>query len=180
MNELVWAAQELFKQGLAWGSSGNISAKQDQGLLISKSGTFFSCMTEQDFVLVNGSVPKDASSQIDFHQGVHGLTADKFVMLIHPPNSVAVSLLDTGDFTPDDDEGKFFFGAIPIISVNAKDDMEKAKKVSEKMGEKSAALIRGTGILLTGNDVKKMVALACAIDFSAKVWLRTHSSQLPL
>ncbi len=172
MNELVWAARELFAQGLAWGSSGNISMKHELGILISKSGTFFRKMEKEDFILASrGNIPKDASSETPLHLVLHQLVPENYVLMVHPPNAVAVSLL-TGDlFEPRDEEGEYFFGSLPVVDLKGDDAREKASLIVDKMGSLNAVLLRGEGILVKGNDAHKVVAAAAAIEFSATVWL---------
>lgn len=51
--EAVWTAHQLYSDHLAGGSSGNISFRLEDKIFISKSGTIFGRITEEDFIPIN-------------------------------------------------------------------------------------------------------------------------------
>ena len=172
MDELASAAQELFNQGLAWGSSGNISMKSGAGILISRAGTFFSQMKRDQFVLATpAQIPHDASSQAAFHLALHASVDGRYVVCIHPPNCVAASLLAVDYFMPADEEGKHYFGKIPIADTGDADEPNRASLCVKAMQESRLVLLKGEGLLIWGDDLAEIIRLACAAEFSASVWL---------
>ena len=53
MEQVLWVAHTLFDQGMVTGCTGNISFKQEDKIYISKSGSCFGNLTNEDFAILD-------------------------------------------------------------------------------------------------------------------------------
>ncbi|OXS78693.1 class II aldolase/adducin family protein [Domibacillus enclensis] len=91
INELIHAAKYMIDHQLAWGTSGNVSVRQDdQHMLITASGTKMAELTENDFVQWNiqtneASGVRKASKETPMHSGIYVNRPDARVILHSSP-----------------------------------------------------------------------------------------------
>lgn len=93
--QLCQVAREMNRSGLNQGRAGNLSARLEDGLLISASGCHFDRVTEQDFVLVDAAGQwqgsKRPSSELAFHRSIYQQRRDIHAV-VHVHSSWATTI----------------------------------------------------------------------------------------
>ena len=90
--QLIETGRELLKRGLAWGTSGNLSARLDgETMLVSASGTNMGDLLPGDLVPVRvadggWSGPRKPSKEVPMHMGIYRERPDARVVLHSSPH----------------------------------------------------------------------------------------------
>lgn len=95
---MIAACQWMNAQGLNQGTSGNISVRVQDGVLITPTAMPYEAMTPDDMVLLPhdgapaADLPHRPSTEWPFHQRIHQTRPDMSVVLhAHPPHCTALS-----------------------------------------------------------------------------------------
>ncbi|MEM7404902.1 MAG: 3-oxo-tetronate 4-phosphate decarboxylase, partial [Pseudomonadota bacterium] len=158
--------QSLFDRGLTSGSSGNISARVDDGWLLTPTN---SCMGRLDPAriskldsegrLLSGDPP---SKEAFLHAAVYDeRPADGAIVHLHSTHSVAVSCLP--DVNPDDVLPPLTayyvmrVGSLPLVPYYPPGDLELANAVRGLAGKHSAVLLANHGPVVAGKTLDAAV-----------------------
>ena len=165
--QLCLLARSMFDRGLTGGSTGNISARtEDGGLLVSPTGTSFGRLDpgrlsrfNVNGALIGGDEPtKEMSLHKAFYQTRGSAGA---VVHLHSCHSVALSML------PDANEDDFLppltpysimqLGRVKLLPFFMPGDPAMAEAVRGLAGKRSAVMLANHGPVVAGKDV----AAAC-------------------
>ena len=96
--QLIEKAIAMNRCGLNQGTSGNLSRRHQDGMLISPSGMAYSTLEPEDIVIVDGDGqhhgPRQASSEWRIHHDIYRARADAGAILhAHPTNCAALACL---------------------------------------------------------------------------------------
>ena len=89
--QLIETGRAMLAHGLAWGTSGNLSARVDSGtMLVSASGTALGAMNPGDFVNVrvadgHWTGTRKPSKEVPMHTGIYQQRPDAQVVLHSSP-----------------------------------------------------------------------------------------------
>ena len=175
--QIIDTAQELAARGLSPGLSGNISARVDEGLLITPSAMDYSDLLPDDIVLVphDGDVPpgqRKPSNETPFHRAIFAAFPDAHAVLhCHSPKATALACLRK---------------PIPafhyMVAVAGGDDIRVADyftPASHQLAEASvkalsgrkACLLANHGQVAFGASLAEGLALACEVETLAAMYL---------
>jgi ribulose-5-phosphate 4-epimerase/fuculose-1-phosphate aldolase len=175
--------KSLFDRGLTAGSSGNISARLDDGWLLTPTN---SCLGRLD----PGSISKlddhgnllcgDPPSKESFlHRAVYEERKSAgAVVHLHSTHSVAVSCLpevDPADVLPPLTAYYVMrVGTLPLVPYYAPGDMALAEAVRGLAGKHSALLLANHGPVVAGRNLEAALYATEELEETAKLYLLLH------
>ncbi|RIH89538.1 L-fuculose phosphate aldolase [Calidithermus terrae] len=177
---------DLFAARMASATSGNFSARDKDGLWITRSGVQKAHLTADDLMLLpfEPDPEKDQGSSVErvIHRAIYRHTDAVAVVHAHPRHAIALSFhLDA--IEPIDLEGRYCFGTIPVLSpATTSATEEAAEAVAEALKTHKACVLRGHGAFVKGveesaeRSLLKAYSLmtsleeACEVVFLERLW----------
>ena len=171
--EFLWVGKRLESQCLITAQGGNLSVRNVDSMVITRTKSLLGDLKESDLV----SVPLDGEPE-------DGTTPSREWMvhkannknsdaaaIVHPNPSFAVAisfLVDHIDTV--DAEGLLLLGKVPVVSA---DSTVASDEVAYKLGglasETSAAVVKGHGSFVWGKSLKEAYSLTTTLAASAKI-----------
>ncbi|MGR3793140.1 3-oxo-tetronate 4-phosphate decarboxylase [Vannielia sp. SX4] len=181
--QLCMLARSLFDRGLTHGSTGNISARtEDGGLLVSPTGTSFGRLDPGRLARfdsagqhVGGDKPtKEMALHTAFYdtRGTAGA-----VVHLHSCHSVALSMLkaDEDDFLPPlTPYGVMQLGRVKLLPFFLPGDPAMGEAVRGLAGKRSAVMLANHGPVVAGKDVEAACNAIEELEATAKLALMTR------
>ena len=182
--QMCLLAKSLFDRGLTHGSTGNISARTDDGgLLVSPTGTSFGRLDpgrlakfDAGGVHVAGDRP---TKEMPLHTAFYDTrgTAGAVVHL-HSCHSVALSLLpevEADDFLPPlTPYGLMLLGRVKLLPFFLPGDPAMGEAVRGLAGRRSAVMLANHGPVVAGKDVEAACNAVEELEATAKLALLTR------
>ena len=176
-------ARSLYDRGLTHGSTGNISARtEDGGLLVSPTGTSFGRLDparlarfDADGRHVDGDPPtKEMPLHAAFYEtrGTAGA-----VVHLHSAHSVALSLLEEpgDDFLPPlTPYAVMQLGRVPLLPFFLPGDAAMGEAVRGLAGRRSAVMLANHGPVVAGRDVEAACNAVEELEATARLALLTR------
>ncbi len=150
---LFWA-KRLYQRGMSPATSGNISVKTDNGIMISASGTCLNDMDENDIVLVDydGNVKegnKKPSSEKIMHSEIYTRRDDiNAIIHCHCPVIGAFAVAGVAMKKPILPDFALYYDEIPLIPYFCPSSIDLAVAVGECFEKNNVALLKNHGIVL--------------------------------
>jgi ribulose-5-phosphate 4-epimerase/fuculose-1-phosphate aldolase len=186
---ICWFGQSMFDRGLTAGSSGNISARVDEGWIMTPTN---SCLGRLDAAtlskvddqgnLLSGDKPtKESFLHLGMYQQRPGAAA---VVHLHSTHSVAVSVLaDIDPQEPIPPITAYYvmkIGKLALLPYYAPGDMTLANAVREVAGKHHAVLLANHGPVVAGKDLETAVYATEELEETAKLFLMLRGQKLKL
>lgn len=187
--EICTLGKSMFDRGLTPGSSGNISARFDDGWLMTPTN---SCLGRLDPAtiskvdakgnLISGDKP---TKEAFLHLSVYGQrpTAGAIVHL-HSTHSVAVSCLADNDpnqpIPPITAYYVMRIGNLVLLPYYPPGDMTLANAVREVAGKHHAILLANHGPVVAGKDLETAVYATEELEETAKLYLLLRGNKLKI
>ncbi|SIO31469.1 aldolase [Vannielia litorea] len=181
--QICLLAKSLFDRGLTHGSTGNISARtEDGGLLVSPTGTSFGRLDPARLARfdaagahVDGDKP---TKEMPLHTAFYDTrgTAGAVVHL-HSCHSVALSMLeaDEEDFLPPlTPYGVMLLGRVKLLPFFLPGDPAMGEAVRGLAGKRSAVMLANHGPVVAGKDVEAACNAVEELEATAKLALMTR------
>lgn len=172
--------QSLFGRGYTCGSSGNISARLPDGLLVTPTNSCLGRLDPDRISKVSRSgelLAGDKPSKEAFlHLAVYeSRPAERAIVHLHSTYSVAVSCL--ADLDPEDvlpPVTAYYVmrvGRLPLVPYFAPGDRELAGRVEEVARRSGAMLLANHGPVVAGKDLDSAAYAAEELEETAKLYL---------
>jgi ribulose-5-phosphate 4-epimerase/fuculose-1-phosphate aldolase len=177
---IVRYGRSLFERGLTFGSSGNISARLDDGWLMTPTNVALDRLgparlskLASDGQLLSGDPPTKESF---LHIAVYReRAAAKAVVHLHSTHSVAVSCLADVDATdvlpPITAYYVMRVGSLPLVPYYPPGDRDLAEAVRKLAGKHHAVLLANHGPVVAGTSLDTAVAAIEELEETAKLFL---------
>lgn len=162
--QICLLAKSLFDRGLTHGSTGNISARtEDGGLLVSPTGTSFGRLDparlsrfDAEGRLVSGDAP---TKEMPLHSAFYDTRSTAgAVVHLHSCHSVALSMLpdaETDDFLPPLTPYAIMkLGRVKLLPFFLPGDPAMGEAVRGLAGKRSAVMLAHHGPVVAGKDVE--------------------------
>jgi len=162
------------------GYSGNISARYEEGMLITVSGSANGYLTKEDIVYtgfdgVSKEEGKKPSSEKFLHSAIYQMREDiDFIIHVHPPflSSFASSGRDL--MAPVMAENVFYFGGIPLAEYALPSSMELVNNTVKYFNEYDAVLMANHGFVIGSKTLKDAYLKLELAESYAQVVLNTE------
>lgn len=177
--QICLLAKSMFDRGLTGGSTGNISARtEDGGLLVSPTGTSFGRLDparlsrfDAKGVLIDGDKP---TKEIPLHTAFYDTRSTAgAVVHLHSCHSVALSMM------PDVDEDNFLppltpyaimkLGKVKLLPFFLPGDPAMGKAVRGLAGKRSAVMLANHGPVVAGKDIEAACNAIEELEDTAKL-----------
>jgi len=173
-------AASLFARGFSPGSSGNISVRLDDGIIVTPTNSCLGRLQparlsrlDAQGELVAGDPP---SKEAVLHQAVYrARPSAQAIVHLHSPYSVAVSCLadaDPGDVLPPITAYYVMrVGRLPLLPYYPPGDAELAQAVGRATADQRAVLLANHGPVVAGKSLDAAVYSAEELEETAKLYL---------
>jgi len=183
--QLIETAIRMNRSGINQGTSGNLSIRHEDGMLITPSGIAYSALRPKDIVFTDGGRehhgPRLPSSEWRIHHDIYCARADAGAILhTHPTNCAALACLHQ---------------AIPafhyMVAVAGGHDIRCApyatfgsqalsNHVLQALQDRQACLMANHGLICLAKDLDSALALAVEVEQLARTFLRCLSVGKPV
>ncbi|MBB5516142.1 ribulose-5-phosphate 4-epimerase/fuculose-1-phosphate aldolase [Rubricella aquisinus] len=181
--QICLLAKSMFDRGLTMGSSGNISARLDDGrLLVTPTGSCFGRLDPARLSLfdaggahIGGDKP---TKEMPLHQAFYDTRATGAVVHLHSCHATALSLLPDTD--PDDmlppltAYGVMKLGKVKMLPYFMPGDPAMGEAVRGLAGKRSAVVLAHHGPVVAGKDVEAACYAMEELEETAKLTLMTR------
>lgn len=159
--KLVEIAKRLYERNMNAALGGNVSIREENGVLITPAGVNKGYLTKGDLVLVDlaGNVVRGAgrpSSEGKMHYEIYRQRPDvKAIIHAHPPFAVGFALAHHD--IPDDvlPEATIILGHVPCLPYVTPSTIELAREVAQGLRENDAAIMANHGAITVGRDLEE-------------------------
>ena len=142
------------------GTSGNISARYKNGLLITASGSSNASLNKSDIVYINkdGKPEKNGrkpSSEKFLHIGIYEARPEiNFIIHVHSPYLSSFASVGKDLMAPVMAENIFYFGGIPLAEYALPSSMELVNNTVKFFREHDAVLMANHGFIVGSNTME--------------------------
>ncbi len=172
----------MASRGLAWGSSGNLSARSDEETFrLSASGTWFEQITAGDFVACrvdDGAWAGDRrpSKEIGMHRAVYAARPEaRWVLHCTPPSATVLAcqrrLPDRGAFV----EGMAYLHRLAGVDYHHPGTIELGEAVGVAAGTADALLLWNHGVLVFDADLAEARMRLLSLEFACALQLASEA-----
>ena len=182
--QICLLAKSIFDRGLTGGSTGNISARTDDGgLLVSPTGTSFGRLDparlsrfDAGGKLVDGDAP---TKEMPLHTAFYETRSQAgAVVHLHSCHSVALSMLpdvDPDNFLPPlTPYGIMKLGRVRLLPFFLPGDAAMGEAVRGLAGKRSAVMLANHGPVVAGKDVEAACNAVEELEDTARLALMTR------
>ena len=182
--QICLLAKSIFDRGLTGGSTGNISARTDDGgLLVSPTGTSFGRLDparlsrfDAEGKLVDGDAP---TKEMPLHTAFYETRSKAgAVVHLHSCHSVALSMLpdlDPDNFLPPlTPYGIMKLGRVKLLPFFLPGDAAIGEAVRGLAGKRSAVMLANHGPVVAGKDVEAACNAVEELEDTARLALMTR------
>ncbi|HAA93135.1 MAG TPA: aldolase [Rhodospirillaceae bacterium] len=179
-DDITRLAKSMFDRGLTFGSSGNISARIDDGWLMTPTGSTMGNLDpakisklDDDGNLISGDPPtKETFLHVAMYEERPKTGA---VVHLHSTHSVAVSCLHDIDpknvLPPITAYYVMKIGTLPLVPYFPPGDLDLAKAVREMASDHHAVLLANHGPVVAGTSLEDAVYATEELEETAKLFL---------
>jgi len=187
--EICWFGKSLYDRGLTPGSSGNISARVDDGWLMTPTNA---CLGRLDPAALSkvdakgNSISGDKPTKESFlHLSMYAERPSAGAIVhLHSTHSVAVSVLaDTDPENPIPPITAYYvmkIGKLALLPYYAPGDLTLANAVREVAGRHHAVLLANHGPVVAGKDLPTAVYAIEELEETARLYLMLRGERLRL
>ncbi len=152
-NDILYWSKRLYQKGMSPATTGNISIKTKEGILISASGTCLNDMDENDIVLIdyNGNIiegSKKASSEKIMHSAIYTQRDDiNAIIHCHCPVITAFAVAGLEINKPILPDLVVLFDKVPVVPYFCPSSIELADTVGEYFKDSTTVLLKNHGVV---------------------------------
>lgn len=154
----------LFRSRLVDGASGNLSFRDGDKIIITKSGANLNSLSENSFVEI--SHPQASRDRL-VHAKIYEKTDYKAIIHCHGVFNVVLSL-KKDKIIPLDLEGKMFLGELNVVSEEFGSE-EYAESIAETIKASGVAIAKAHGIYSAGKDLMEAFNKASYAEHSCEI-----------
>ncbi|MBN1374682.1 MAG: class II aldolase/adducin family protein [Dehalococcoidia bacterium] len=151
---------------------GNLSIRQDQNLVITRSGSRLRYLTSAD--LIETGIEKDdentrkASSEIEVHRAIYQKTPFTAIVHSHPVHAVALSFLEDL-ISPEDEGGKLFIPSVPVVGFGKEPAPGGfAQEIAEALNSHAVVIVHRHGSFARGMTLEEAYVITELLEISCR------------
>lgn len=176
---IFWGAQ-LYRRGINYGRSGNISRRVGDKILITAHESYLGFLQEDDILMIDkeGKIvegDKEPTSEKPLHISIYQQFPQKNVAVhVHPPHTVHYfHYHDT--LTPITLEERVYLGKVSTITQQTP-TITNLASTHEALGNNDIVVIKDHGVVAIGEDFQYTFSLIELLEVNARVHLITMGS----
>jgi L-fuculose-phosphate aldolase len=182
LTQFQTVGRDLFTSGMICGTSGNLSIRLGDRMIITRRNANLANLQEQDLVETgiykNDRFTPMASTELPVHREIYQRTTASAIVHAHPSHAVALSLTND-EIVPSDDEGKSI-GSVPIIGSCTPTIVPGnfASDIAQALLNGRIAMVRGHGSFAIGQILEEAYDITAAFEESCKILCLLKSLQV--
>ena len=185
VDQLIHAGRALVEAGLSPGSSGNVSVRDGDRILMSGTGTRLGALAPGDIAVLDaqgthlsGAKP---SKEVSLHLALYAKNPDHTsVVHVHSPYAVTVSCLapwaDHSAVPPLTPYSLMRVGQVPLLAFAAPGDPAMGDLISNSPYPFRAALLANHGAVVSGEHLDRAVDSAVELEEACRITVLTDGS----
>jgi len=186
MNDILELKKQIIKYGeklgeknMSPGTSGNISVRCGENVLITASGSYLGDMCEDDIVLIdkNSNVldkDKKASSEKNLHNKIYEIRTDiNAIVHCHSPYVSSFAVCHKPLSKPIISENVFYFGEIPVADYALPGSEKLVENTAKYFTKHNAVLMANHGIIIGAKDIKTAYCLMETVETFAQIYINS-------
>ena len=175
---------DLFTRGLVSSSSGNLSIRLGERMIITRRGSRLGCLQEHDLIETginrNDRSTPLASSELAVHRAIYQETSALAIVHAHPPHAVALSLIET-EIVPSDAEGLATVSRVPVLGWHMKvRPGGLADTIAQALKQHRIIMVHGHGSFAIGQLLEEAHNCTTTLEESCRVICLLKSLQVSL
>ncbi len=169
------ACHQLYARGYVVATSGNVSTRIGDGLLITSSAHRKDTLTAKDIVAcsmdgVRRALSKHASSELAMHVAAYAARPDiTAVIHAHPSYSVACSLAGVSLAEPLLPELLVYTGPVATVPYATPGSPAQAEAVKPFLNDHDALILTRHGVLVLGSDLTDAMSRLEQLEYAARI-----------
>lgn len=177
--DIIEIGKSLYNKGLTIGTSGNISIKTDNGVLITASGTALGFLKEEDIVLTDFEGKelenKKASSEKMLHVEIYKKRSDiKAIIHTHPEYLTSFAVCHKTLNAPIMSENILYFEDIPVAEYAMPSSKQLVENTVKYFNNRDVVMMANHGAITAGKDLTDAFLKMETAEYYAKVTLNTQ------
>nr|WP_228078298.1 class II aldolase/adducin family protein [Streptomyces sp. MA3_2.13] len=172
---MVAAARQTVADGLVVGTSGNLSVRVGDAILVTPSGVPYDRLRPADLLAVDlhgrrlaGAL--EPTSELPLHLAVYRSTGARAVVHTHATHATAVSTL-VDEVPLIHYMAAAMGGPIRVADYATYGSPELADAALAALADRSACLLRNHGTLVHGRDLRQAMDHTAQLEWMCRVWL---------
>ncbi len=172
----------LFTRGLVSATSGNLSIRLGDRIIITRRGSRLGSLEEND--LIETGVSKNdrstplASTELKVHRAIYQQTPALAIVHAHPPHAIALSLTET-EIVPSDVEGLSIMDRVPVLGWHMKVTLGGlADMITQALKQCRIVMVRGHGSFAIGQLLEEAHNCTTTLEESCQVICLLRSLQV--
>ncbi|MFP3121906.1 class II aldolase/adducin family protein [Ectobacillus funiculus] len=185
--ELIEVGRYLLNNQLAWGTSGNISQRVDEGkMLITASGTFMGDLKEEDFVLFDLEEQKNlsdrkASKETPMHTGIYRNRPDvQAVIHSSPFYTTLFSCSDEAISSELFIENMYYLEHLGYVDYFHPGTEELGQAIAEEAKKSDVILMRNHGVVVMDTSLSEALMRIETLEMTCKMIVTAKASGIKL
>ncbi|MBO1511492.1 class II aldolase/adducin family protein [Metabacillus bambusae] len=185
--ELIEAGKYLKTNQLAWGTSGNISAKSDDNhMLITASGTYMADLKEDDFVTCEIETGKyegtrKASKETPMHTGIYRMRKDvKAVLHSSPFYTTLFACSNEQIYSELFVETMYYLENIAYVDYFHPGTQELGDAVTEQATKANIIMLKNHGVVVYDDSMSEAIMRLETLEMACRMILKAKESGVKL
>ncbi|MCG7334736.1 class II aldolase/adducin family protein [Sporosarcina sp. ACRSM] len=185
--QLIYTGQYLISNQLAWGTSGNMSARIDENrMVITASGTYMANLSMEDFVEYQiGTGEKEskrkASKETPMHLGIYREREDVNAILHSSPFYITLFACSNEPILSElFIETMYYLETIAYVDYHHPGSQELADAVSEKAQNANIIMMRNHGVVVCDDSVPEAQMRLETLEMACRMILKAKKSEVQL
>lgn len=181
--QVARTAQRMTSDGLVVGTSGNVSARVDDLVVVTPTGVPYGDLRRTDWVVVDldGRQVQGRmrpTSELPMHLEIYRSTGALAVVHTHSVHATAVSTL-VDELPAIHYMTAALGGVVRVAPYATYGTQELADGMLEALRDRTGCLLRNHGTVTTGDDLDSAYDRAAQLEWMCRVWLTARSAGTP-
>lgn len=186
--ELMNTGKYLLDTKLAWGTSGNLSARlDDDRMLISASGTYMGDLSDDDFVTFNIHTSekegkRKASKETPMHSGIYKNRPDAHAIL-HSSPFYTTLFACSEDVTVLSDlfiETMYYLEHVAYVDYHHPGTEELGNAVAQQSTKANIIIMKNHGVIVYDDNLAEASMRLETLEMACKMILKAREAGIPL
>ncbi|MEH7492102.1 class II aldolase/adducin family protein [Neobacillus niacini] len=185
--QLINAGQYLKANQLAWGTSGNLSARlDDHHALITASGTYMANLKEDDFVTFNLQTgtyegTRKASKETPFHTGIYRVRQDAKAILHSSPFYTTLFACSSETIISElFIETMYYLEDIAYVDYYHPGTQELGDAIAEKANEANIIMMKNHGVVVFDDSISEALMRIETLEMACRMILKAKECGIKL
>ncbi|HEX78755.1 MAG TPA: aldolase [Dehalococcoidia bacterium] len=172
LSQFQSVGHDLFSRGLVCSSSGNLSIRLGENLIITRRGSQLNNLEENDLIETginkNNRATPLASVELPVHRAIYKQTSAQAIVHAHPPHAIALSLTDK-EIVPNA-ETLPLIGKVPVLGYGAEVvPGELADIIARALKEHRVVMVHGHGSFAIGQLLEEAYSFTAEFEASCQI-----------